>query len=170
MHLEDFYAAHRRKVYNVIARRVEAGAVEDLFSQAWMTFLERWERYREYDNPEAPLMKIVRTTCKDWYRRRSSKVVEIPLDDQALRAIPLPLPADVEPDTFIDLHTAISRLPTRQREALILKYIDDLQRDTVAELMGITVNGVKKLLSAAMRTLRTDPAITGDSERLGAPK
>ncbi|WP_432716037.1 RNA polymerase sigma factor [Streptomyces salinarius] len=53
--------------------------------------------------------------------------------------------------------------PPGQHEALALRYIDGLDRETIAELMGITVEGVKKLLGSAVRTLRTSPDPTGSA-------
>ncbi|MEU7212765.1 sigma factor-like helix-turn-helix DNA-binding protein [Streptomyces sp. NPDC044989] len=53
--------------------------------------------------------------------------------------------------------------PPRQHKPLALRHIDGLDRETIAELMGITVEGVKKLLGSAVRTLRTSPDPTGSA-------
>ncbi|MFJ6919461.1 RNA polymerase sigma factor [Streptomyces sp. NPDC101133] len=58
---------------------------------------------------------------------------------------------------------SVARLAPRQHEPLALRYIDGLDRETIAELMGITVEGVKKLLGTAVRTLRTSPDPTGSA-------
>ncbi|MFE1076812.1 sigma-70 family RNA polymerase sigma factor [Streptomyces sp. NPDC058783] len=63
----------------------------------------------------------------------------------------------------MDLKQSVARLAPRQHEPLALRYIDGLDRETVAELMGITVEGVKKLLGTAVRTLRTSPDLTGSA-------
>ncbi|AZM79800.1 sigma-70 family RNA polymerase sigma factor [Streptomyces sp. KPB2] len=63
----------------------------------------------------------------------------------------------------MDLKQSVARPPPGQHEALALRYIDGLDRETIAELMGITVEGVKKLLGSAVRTLRTSPDPTGSA-------
>ncbi len=66
-------------------------------------------------------------------------------------------------DLRIDLKQSVARLAPRQHEPLALLYIDGLDRETIAELMGLTVEGVKKLLGTAVRTLRTSPDPTGST-------
>jgi RNA polymerase sigma factor (sigma-70 family) len=50
--------------------------------------------------------------------------------------------------------TAIERLPTRRREAFLLRRIEDESLKTIAHSMKITVPAVEQHLTQALRTLR----------------
>ncbi|WP_420150710.1 RNA polymerase sigma factor [Spirosoma sp.] len=48
----------------------------------------------------------------------------------------------------------LNELPRRQREIVYLKYYQNLSRDEIAEVMGITQQSVSNLLQKALQTLR----------------
>ncbi|MFJ5779923.1 RNA polymerase sigma factor [Streptomyces sp. NPDC093094] len=161
-----FYRMHHRRLVGYFGRRVsDLGEAEALAQETWMAFLRRFDSYQKmYQDPVAPLFVIARRKLVDWYRDKG-KSPELPGDEvlgerlaQAAAACP-----DVisQTDLRIDLHRTIARLTPRQREAVELRYVDGLDRETVAALMGITVDGVKKLISAAVTTLRTAKDLAG---------
>lgn len=51
---------------------------------------------------------------------------------------------------------AITRLPERQRQALVLKQYQDLSYQEIADAMGASVSSVQMLLHRAMTALRKD--------------
>jgi len=80
---------------------------------------------------------------------------------------------DPGPDPLADLErgqareqvrAAVSRLPERQREALILKQYHDLSYQEIADAMVTSVGSVQMLLHRAMSALRKDLS-RGRSER-----
>lgn len=52
--------------------------------------------------------------------------------------------------------TSVMKLPVRQRQALVLRYHDDLSLDAIAEILGCEMPGVKSLLHRGLTTLRTE--------------
>lgn len=158
-----FYRDHHPRLVGYVHRRVsDKIEAEALANDAWLAFLRRFDHYREtYDDPAGPLFVIARRMIVDW-RERCTPIV-FPGDDGL--GADLTQIAQERPDAFrladlrFDLTRAVSRLPGRQREALHLRYVDDLDRRTVARLMGITVDGVKKLISAARQTLKAAPEL-----------
>jgi RNA polymerase sigma-70 factor (ECF subfamily) len=52
------------------------------------------------------------------------------------------------------LQQALANLPTRQKEALQLKYYDNLNYVEIASVMGIHIDSVYKLISAALAMLK----------------
>ncbi|MGV9942460.1 RNA polymerase sigma factor [Streptomyces sp. NPDC003401] len=155
-----FYRAHHPKLVGYIRRRIgDQGEAEALAQETWIAFLRRFDYYQQvYDNPVGPLFVIARRKVADWHKGQE-KVPDLPGDDglgERLAQI-----AQDRADAIglaglrIDLSRAVARLTPRQREALQLRYVDGLDRRAVAELMGITVDGVKKLISTAVRTLHT---------------
>lgn len=123
-----------------------------------MAFLRRFDHYRErYDDPVGPLFVIARRMIADWYERQNN-VPDLPGDD--ILGVRIAQIAQDRPnalgraDLRADLTKAINRLTPRQRTALQLYYVDGLDRSAAAQLMDITVDGVKKLISAALKSLR----------------
>ncbi|MDX2557259.1 RNA polymerase sigma factor [Streptomyces stelliscabiei] len=143
-----------------IRRRIgDRGEAEALAHEIWIAFLRRFDHYQQvYDNPVGALFVIARRKVADW-RQEQDKAPDLPGDDGLGDRL-----AQIAQDRMdmiglaglrIDLSRAVARLTPRQREALLLRYVDGLDRQAVASLMGITVDGVKKLISTAVKTLRT---------------
>ncbi|MER6374440.1 RNA polymerase sigma factor [Streptomyces mirabilis] len=155
-----FYHAHHPKLVGYIQRRIgDQSEAEALAHETWIAFLRRFEHYQQtYNNPVGPLFVIARRKVADWYTAQD-KTPELPGDDglgERLAQITQDRPDAIGLATVrIDLTRAVARLTPRQREALLLRYVDGLDRQAVAELMGITVDGVKKLIGTAVQTLRT---------------
>ncbi|MFY1681700.1 RNA polymerase sigma factor [Micromonospora sp. WMMD730] len=57
------------------------------------------------------------------------------------------------PDQQLDLLAALRRLPTRQREAVVLTEVCDLDQSTAAEILGISVSALMTHKARGLRTL-----------------
>jgi RNA polymerase sigma-70 factor (ECF subfamily) len=114
-------------------------------------------------DPEAFDAWVHRITVRHAMRRlkkeRSTRRTEAPLallDEEGLRG--------AIPDSDIDsrlaarqaLVEALSRLPVRQRLALVLRYVHDLPDAEIAAPLGCRVSTVRALLSRGRRSLRED--------------
>lgn len=51
---------------------------------------------------------------------------------------------------------AVDRLPRRQREAVVLRYYEDLRVTDIADLLGVRVGAVSSALSRALTTLAVE--------------
>ena len=60
-------------------------------------------------------------------------------------------PSEVDPD----LWDAVRSLPARQREAIVLRYVVDLEQHEIADAMGVTAGTVASTLHAARARLHT---------------
>lgn len=61
---------------------------------------------------------------------------------------------ELDPADRLAVWGAVDRLPTRQRAVMYLRYRADLPYERIAKVMGITANGARNDVSAAMATLR----------------
>jgi RNA polymerase sigma-70 factor (sigma-E family) len=66
-----------------------------------------------------------------------------------------------------DLLTALRELPRRQRAVVVLRYVEDLDVDTVASLLGISTGTVKSQAARGLDTLRDRLGASTGSARLG---
>lgn len=68
-------------------------------------------------------------------------------------------------DTSIDLQTALMTLAPRERACVVLRYMEDMRVDEVAEALGIAPGTVKRYLSDAIQRLRLSlPEIEFDAD------
>ncbi|MGC0344383.1 RNA polymerase sigma factor [Streptomyces sp. SLBN-8D4] len=152
-----FYRAHHSQLVGFIRRRIKhADEAEPLAHDTWLAFLGRFETYRHYDNPAGPLFVIARRKISDWFAKQNI-MDQLPGDDlgEYLTRMAQNMPDMIgQVGMRIDLARAVTRLTPRQREALMLYYVDGLPRPAVAQLMGISVDGVKKLIATAVKELR----------------
>lgn len=155
-----FYLAHHRRLRDFVARRVGGPEeVKDVCQEIWQTFFIRYDEYVvAYDQPVKVLYPIARMRIADHWRRRG-RVKEEPVDGEDLvllaGSVASGLGDHQGTDSRIDLELALAVLPSRQREALHLRYVDDLPLAQAAALMGVSENAVKNLRGKAMETLRT---------------
>ncbi|MEK4343982.1 RNA polymerase sigma factor [Paenibacillus sp. FSL P4-0184] len=104
-------------------------------------------------NPESVkswLFRIVVTTSLDFLRKH--KRVQL-VDDEALDFF-IPGAVDVYPD--IDLERSLDDLPLKYRNVIVLRYIEDLKIEEVAEVLNENVNTVKTRLYQALQLLRVN--------------
>ncbi|MBL8990293.1 MAG: sigma-70 family RNA polymerase sigma factor [Phycisphaerae bacterium] len=66
-------------------------------------------------------------------------------------------PAD-PPGPGDDLRRILAVLPAPQREAVLMRFVDDLSMEEIAQALEIPVGTVKSRLHHAIATLRADPA------------
>lgn len=141
---EELYGVAYRAAYGVLGDRAEA---EDCAQEASARALVRWRRVHEY----APA----------WVARVS---VNLALDRTRAtqRANRLRRGSDVDVDRFElaarrrDLATALTALPKRQREAVVLRYLVDLPEADTADAMGCTVGTVKSTVARALDRMRVE--------------
>jgi len=128
------------------SRGLDEAAAEDVVQEA---LTAAFARRREIDHVEAWLVRVVDRRCCDWHRRRTvvdrlrERVNDADVDSSA-----------VPPGERIDLSRALSLLPSRQRQALFLRYVEGLSSDEAAARMGYTSASYRVTLCRALSALR----------------
>ena len=128
---------------------------EDLVQTALTRAYPRWDRIVR-DDPEAYVRQVLVNTWSSWWRRRWR--AEIPTGELPEHAIHDEYAGS---DRRAAVHTALSRLPRRQRAIVVLRYHEDMTEAQVAHALGISVGTVKSQTSKAITKLRGDAALTG---------
>ena len=136
----------------IMGSREEAA---DIAQDVAVEVLRSLEQLRDPRAFDAWVHRItVRRTLKALKQRR----VEVPF------ALAADLPADTpDRDTVLAargaLAQALKALPPRQRVALALRYVHDLDDEQIAEALGCRQGTVHALLSRARASLREAPAL-----------
>jgi RNA polymerase sigma-70 factor (sigma-E family) len=131
----------------------DVGLAEELTQDAFVGLHERWGRLRDPQRAVAYLRQSVVNRARSALRHRS-------VVDRFLRRQPEPLTVPSAEAAAIDAHehaavlSAVRLLPTRQREALVLRYYLDLSESQTAEAMGLSEGAVKSHTFRALTALR----------------
>ena len=147
---EEFYAANYGKISALVAavlgNRSEA---DDVAQEAFARALARWPRVSAYELPEAWVRQVAMRLAIDSGRRLRRTIRAMPLLRGAAR------PPGPEPDSlaFTPLGRALSRIPMREREVIVLHYVADLTVERIAHDRSIPVGTVKARLAAGRRRL-----------------
>lgn len=140
---ELYVAAHGRLVLQVAALTGDLTEAEDVVQEAFVRAMGRWNRLREYENPEAWLYSVACNLARSRWRRAQ----------RALRLVPAPGPTpELSPDR-VALLAALSQLPADQREAIVLHHLVDLPLDEIASRQGVPLGTVKARLSRGRKAL-----------------
>lgn len=125
--------------------------VQTALAKAWVA----WPRVE--GDPEPYVLRILTRANSSWWRRRSS--TERPVD-----AMPEAPARDRPMDESLDLWLALQRLPARQRQTVVLRFILDLPEHRTADVLGCSIGTVKSQTSKALAKLRLDPSLAPTME------
>jgi RNA polymerase sigma-70 factor (ECF subfamily) len=126
---------------------------EDLEQDVALRALEAFRRLHKVNHPRALLMKIVRDTLRDhWRRKRCSE--ELSEDDERLTAPtpPVELRLDLEQQLEV-LRLSLGRLPAAKRTLLELFYLRDHSIREIAALQNRSISAVKMELTRSRKSL-----------------
>lgn len=134
----------------------DAASAEDLLQTALARTWPHWSRVRQ-GHPEAYVRQVMVRTNASWRARFWTR--EKPTDlASASVGIRTDLYADTDPSGSVTdrlvLAQALAQLPLRQRQAVVLRYFDDLSVAAVAEIMGCSEGTVKSQTAKGLARLR----------------
>ena len=150
--LTALYTSHYRELVRLATFLTsDRDSAEEIVQDAYVKVHRSWRGVRDVAKAEAYLRTAVVNLCRSRLRRRQV----------AARHRPEPLPdmasaeagalAAVERQAVLQ---ALTRLPRRQREAVVLRYYGDLTEAQTAAAMGCSTGSVKSHTSRAMAALR----------------
>ena len=137
-----------------IATRV-LGNREDAEEAVQDAFLRAYRALDSYENRErfsAWLTRILINQCRTMYARVSRRE-QLFSDMDAAQAGSYAEPEYAD-DAWPDLERALSQLPPDQREAIVLRYADDLSYDEMARITGAGQSALKMRVQRAFARLR----------------
>jgi RNA polymerase sigma-70 factor (sigma-E family) len=146
------YGANYRSLVRLAVLLVrDVGTAEEVVQDAFIAMHGGWQRLRDPDKALAYLRQSVVNKSRSVLRHRA--VVE--------KYAPKGLPdaPSAENGAIVEFERsavikALSTLPRRQREALVLRYYADLSEAEIAHAMGISRGAVKSHTARGMAALR----------------
>ena len=150
---ERLFDRHRDRVFRLAYRMTgQADTAEDVVQDAFLGAMRKARGLRNGQAFEPWLLRIATRLCLDVYRRRGS------LNDTA----PLPdLPAEGTPESVAvdearrqEVQAALATVPSHHRILLVLRDIEDLSYQEIAEVLGCSTSSVKVRLTRARAVFR----------------
>jgi RNA polymerase sigma-70 factor (sigma-E family) len=139
----------------------DRSSAEELVQSALVKAALRWRRVIEAGNPEAYVRRIIVNEHISWWRRFGRR--EVVAADPPGR---IEADAADSTDRRLDLAAALTRLPSRQRAVIVLRFYHDLSEADTAEAMRCSIGTVKSQTHAALARLRT---LLPDLQTVGVP-
>jgi RNA polymerase sigma-70 factor (sigma-E family) len=151
----DLYRLAYRVGFRILGDRSDA---EDVAQETLARAALRWSRLHE--KPEGWITRVAANQAIDRYRRRQRQPT-VPRGPLGI--------VDERLGERGDLVAALRKLPRRQREIIVMRYVADLSEADVARALGCSVGAVKSQASRGLASLRRHldgpPETDGDDVR-----
>jgi RNA polymerase sigma-70 factor, ECF subfamily len=136
--------AHGDELLAHARRMTDEQTAEDVLQDALLRALRAYPRLRHGDHLRAWLYRVTTTTALDLHRRRRR---EVPTAEPPAPAVE----AEYDDGAFESL---IAPLAPTARDALRLRFVEDLDYDRIAVVLGTSPEAARQRVSTAVRTLR----------------
>lgn len=127
---------------------------QDLVQETMVRVQLNWRRVARADSPERYVRRMLTNQYVDW--KRGSWMRRVLLRGEPDESLPA---SDDHAQSAVDrdqIWSWLSRLPRRQRAALVLRYYEDLPDAEIADVLGCAVGTVRSSISRALATLRAE--------------
>ena len=130
---------------------------QESLARAWRD----WTKLRRLDSPRAWTYRVAFNVANSQFRRRAA---ERRARDRVQQITPLSRDSDRDLTDVAVLRSALARVPTRPRTALVLRYFLDLSIQETAQAMSCPEGTVKSLSRRGLALLKRDAELTGLKE------
>jgi RNA polymerase sigma factor (sigma-70 family) len=157
VHLPPFQQlvdAHWRDVARLARSLAGPGEGDDVAQQAWTQALAAYPNLKSSANLRSWLMTITARCAMDGHRSRARR--PMPVDAVPESRSHVTAADSVVAEANSGLWERVRALPPRQREAIALRYVADLDHAGVAAAMGTTPAATRRLVSDALAALRNE--------------
>ena len=158
---ETLYRRHRDYVTRVALRfGADQDAAVDVLQETFLYLLKKFPPTGEGLVLTAQLRSLLYPVAKNL--TLSSLRQHARLDDsEEFDPDRLPAPGDTDPAErdAAPLSSALARLSAERREVLLLRFVDDMSLQDIADTLSIPLGTVKSRLHLAVRELRESPEI-----------
>jgi RNA polymerase sigma-70 factor, ECF subfamily len=147
---EAVYKQFREPLKAFITKRIhnEASA-EDMVHDVFLKIHDRIESLKEPDKLPAWIYQIARNSVIDSYRKRQQT-----LDSSELPELEQSEVIQTPEDLNRVVQSMVEKLPSQDKEALLLSDFQGLKQAEIAERLGISLSGAKSRIQRARKKLK----------------
>jgi len=154
-------ARYQNRLYRYLVRLTANPAVaEDLFQETWLKVITRIHRYDERRPIEPWLFAVARNLAIDHLRKASPESLDEPSESGETRIARLGADEPGSLERLLEqerrglLERRLEALPALYREALSLRFEEEMTFEEIAEVLSAPVSTVKSRVQRALSTLR----------------
>ncbi len=166
---DELVAKYQRYVFNLVYQHLgEIDEIEDVSQEIFVRIYKFIGKYRGNASLESWIYKIVLNYCRTHARRRSSfsrMFISAPKqaagDEKSFEILDTLPDATYDPAKTVeqrrlvqDIMEAVRGLPEIYRTILIMREVNELSYEEVAEILGISIGTVKSRISRARDLVR----------------
>jgi RNA polymerase sigma-70 factor (ECF subfamily) len=158
---DSLLARYQNRLYRYLVRLTANPAVaEDLFQETWLKVITRIHRYDERRPFEPWLFSVARNLAIDHLRKASPESLDEPSESGETRIARLGADEPGSLERLLErerrglLERKLEELPALYREALSLRFEEEMTFEEIAEVLSAPVSTVKSRVQRALSTLR----------------
>jgi RNA polymerase sigma-70 factor (ECF subfamily) len=162
--LGPLHGRYASLIYNVAAQTIGGAGAEEIVQDVFVTV---WRKASTFDSSRgtfrAWVMRITHLRVLNELRQRGRRIRVEP-DPEGLRVASVPAPGPGPADEAWRSHrraivrNAVAALPSPQRQALSLAFLEDLTHEQIADFLGLPLGTTKSRIRAGLNALRTQLA------------
>ena len=152
MRLPPFQALldeHRDDVYRFLVASLGRDGADDCFQETFISAMRAYPRLRDASNLRSWLFTIAHRKAIDAHRARARRAV--PVEEVPEQADAGGVGLNGEPE----LWRAVRGLPTKQRAAVLHRYVNDLAYADIGRMMGCSEDAARRSVHEGLKKLRT---------------
>ncbi len=154
----SLYERHLPTVFRRVRYRIPEHAVEDVTQEVFIAVMKSLKNFRFESQFKTWLCTLTNRQIADYYRRRNQPEAELDLEILISKPEEISLTGHVvdvgDMDDTIILRQALRDLPEHYREILMLRFVDGLQFNEIAEMQRQTLDATKSLFRRAVAQLQ----------------
>jgi RNA polymerase sigma-70 factor (ECF subfamily) len=141
-------------IYRLLFRlTLREDVADDLLQDLFVKALDsgQWSSAR---NPHAYLRQTAMHMAFDWRKQQRRSPQTQPLSDQIDSCTESPLDKIVDRERLATVLNALEDLPAKSRDTIVMRFIEGLEYETIAEHLGKSPHQVRSLCSKGLSRLR----------------
>lgn len=152
--VERLYASHHAEIYAYLCRMLRDDELAaDLTQETFVKAFRAFDTLEDHNRARAWLYQIAGRTALDELRRR--KIVRfVPWTGESRGSASSAEDLIMRARLSADLERALTRIPPRQRQALLLSELNDLSGLELADALGVSHVAARALLTRGRESLR----------------
>lgn len=149
---EEIYKYFYSPIYRYFFLRTQKDEeAVDLAQTSFVKFYGNLDKLNETSSLPSFIFTIARNTLIDYWRRKGTRKTIV--SDEVVM-IEGENKAESSPNLGLDFKEMIRELSEDQKEAITLRYVEDLPIKDIANIMGKSEEAVRQLLSRGIKALR----------------
>lgn len=145
MTIEEIVYAYSNMLYRIcIVMLGNEADAQDVVQDTFCRYLERDKKFKDKEHEKAWLITVATNRCRDMQRLRL-RHPQVDLEK---------ITASYETPDYNEVITELIKLPPSIKSVVYLHYIEGYKLTEVSEMLGISINAVKKRLQRGRKLLK----------------